>query len=85
MPKVTRPRPIDREGRKNPNIGEEGLPEVMSGHSPMDDALRKGRFGKGIAGKGPTTMPNEEEFVPEASDAGAVEKFGLGKGPYGAI
>lgn len=86
MPKATKPRPIDREGRKNPVISEDYADvKVTEGSSPMHDNLRKGAFGPPIAGKGPTTMPSEETFIPDASTEGAVEKFGLAKGKYGAI
>ncbi len=50
----------------------------------MHDNLRKGAFGAPIAGKGPTIMPDSEEFVPTAGEQSA-EKYGLGKGPNGAI
>lgn len=83
MPKVMRPRAIDREGRKDPNIAD-NLPAMVEGSEPMHDNLRKGAFGAPICGKGPTNMPNEEEFIPMAGEQSA-EKFGLGKGQYGAI
>ncbi len=74
MPQVTRPRAIDRTGRKDPNIAD-NLPEMTAGSEPMHDNLRKGATGASV----------NSASVPLEGGEQSAEKYGLGKGPNGAI
>lgn len=77
---VTRPKAINRTGGGTEGSEVKYEPQGAS----MHDNLRKGVFGFKVAAKGPTSQPNDEEFIPTAGDQSA-EKYGLGKGPQGAI
>ena len=73
IPKVMRPRAIDREGRKDPNIAD-NLPEMKEGSEPMAESLRKGATG----------APVNESAVPLEGGSQDVAKYGLARGPQGA-
>ena len=85
--KTTRAREIRTRGESGPMNAAPDFSDtkVGEGQEPMSSNLRKGAFGTPISAKGPTTMPSQEEIVPlEAGSQDAV-KYGLGKGPQGAI
>jgi hypothetical protein len=81
MTKPSKIRGVDRESNKGGSVGDEPNKIDMT---PMPETARKGAFGKPITPSGATTTESNTEFRPEASDAGAVEKYGLARGKFGA-